>query len=92
MSKMYNYFTSSVEQGGRTIHCLIYRAPIGHCSLSDSAEHYKGKGKWELACRRDPKHPTSGHRLVNAGAREFPADGKQARAYMMQCARRERGK
>lgn len=90
--KMYNYFYSVTESGDKPLYATVYRAPIGHSSFSDACEHYKGRGKWGLDCRRDPAAPTSGHRLCNPGAKRFPRDGKAAQAYMMRAARAERAK
>jgi len=88
---MYNYFTMRTEQGdGKVLYWTVYRAPVGYCTCSDQAEHYKRNGTWGLAERRDPKAPHAGHRLGNPGARRYRADGKEAHAVMMRLARRER--
>lgn len=92
MNKMYNYFVAVTEQGSKKLYATVYRAPLSHSLLSDSVEHYMGRGKWQLDCRRDPMHPLSGHRLQNRGAKKFPGDGRVARAFMRATARKERGR
>lgn len=91
--RMYNYFVGVTETGdGKKLYATVYRAPLGHTSMSDAAEHYKGRGQWGLDCRRDPAAPTSGHRLCNPGAKRFNGDGIAATAYMRTVARRERSR
>lgn len=86
---MYNYFYLVSERGGKKVYATVYRAPLAYTPFSDNAEHYKGRGKWGLACRRDPSSPTSSHRYENKGAKRFKTE-RAADSFMRYAAKRER--